>query len=113
MEAPETSERSGRPSGLVDMIADLLESAALWFRQEAEDTVRTKVVAPVQKLGLMLLAAAAAAGLLVFGLMLISVGTFMLLGDTITYPGALMAVGGTLVLGALIFLIIRVRLTQK
>ncbi|MDO9557082.1 MAG: phage holin family protein [Coriobacteriia bacterium] len=107
-EAPKTGVQ-----GIIDAIADLLQTASDWLRQEAETVVREKVIKPVQRLGLTLVSASAAGCLLVVGLIFIAVGLFILLGQWITYPGALLAIGGVYVLVSLVFIAIKVRMMQK
>ncbi|MBN2405371.1 MAG: phage holin family protein [Coriobacteriia bacterium] len=107
-EAPKTGIE-----GIIDAVADLLQTASDWVRQEAETVVREKVVKPIQRLGLTLVSASAAGCLLVVGLIFIAVGLFVLLGEWITYPGALLAIGGVYVLVSLVFIVIKVRMMQK
>lgn len=107
-EAPKTGVQ-----GIIDAVADLLQTASDWLRQEAEAVVREKVIKPVQRLGLTLVSASAAGCLLVVGLSFIAVGLFILLGQWITYPGALLAIGGVYVLVSLVFIAIKVRMMQK
>lgn len=99
--------------GIIDAVADLLQTAADWVRQEAASIVREKVVLPLQRLGLTLASASAAGCLLVIGLIFIGVGLFLLLAQWLTYIGALLAIGGVYVLAALVFLIIKARSMQK
>lgn len=107
-EAPKTGIE-----GIIDAVADLLQTASDWVRQEAETVVREKIVKPIQRLGLTLVSASAAGCLLVVGLIFIAVGLFVLLGEWITYPGALLAIGGVYVLVSLVFIVIKVRMMQK
>jgi len=109
-----------RPAGgmtgfeaVIDAVADLLQTAVDWLRQEAAALVQDKIVAPVQRLGLTLASASAAAALLALGLTFISVALFLLLAQWVGYPGALLIIGGVLVLGSAVFLVIKVRLMQK
>ncbi|MDZ4655131.1 MAG: phage holin family protein [Coriobacteriia bacterium] len=99
--------------GIIDAIADLLQTASDWVRQEAETVVREKVIKPIQRLGLTLASAGAAGCLLVVGLIFIAVGLFILLAEWLTYPGALLAIGGVYVLVSLVFIVIKVRMMQK
>lgn len=101
-----------RPS-IIDAVADLMQFIVDWLRQEAEAIMHDKVVIPGQKLGLTLASGCAAAMLLAFGLCFIATGLFILLGEWLTYPGALLLIGGVLVLGALIFTAIKMRSMQK
>lgn len=98
---------------IIDSIADLLQTATDWVRQEAEAVVRDKIVAPIQRLGLTLASASAAGCLAVVGLIFIGVALFLLLAEWLTYPGALLAVGGVYLLGSVVFIVIKVRLMQK
>ncbi|MDI6900570.1 MAG: phage holin family protein [Anaerosomatales bacterium] len=100
-------------SAIIDSIADLLQTAADWVRQEAETIVREKIVLPIQRLGLTLASAAAAGCLLVVGLIFIAVALFLWLAEWLTYPGALAAIGGVYVLVSLVFIVIKVRMMQK
>lgn len=98
---------------IVASIADLLQTASDWVRQEAASIVREKVVLPLQKLGLTVASAAAAAALLAVGLIFIAVALFLLLAQLVGYPGALLIIGGVYVLASGVFLIIKVRSMQK
>ncbi|MHB1016667.1 MAG: phage holin family protein [Coriobacteriia bacterium] len=98
---------------VIDSVADLLQTAVDWLRQEAAGVVQEKIVAPIQRLGLTLASAAAAAALLVLGLTFIAVAAFLLLADWVGYPGALLIIGAVLMLGSIVFLVIKVRSMQK
>ena len=111
---PVSGEKEAPPrQSVIDAVADLLQFIVDWLRQEAEAAVREKVVLPLQKLGLTLASAFAAAFLAALGIGFIAVGIFMLLGEWLTYPGALLLTGGVLVLGAVIFAVIKMRSMQK
>ncbi len=98
---------------IIDAVADLLQTVVDWLRQEAETIVREKIVAPLQKLGLTLFAASAAASLAVLGIAFIATGLFMLLGQAIGYPYALLVIGGVLLVGAVAFTVIKMRNMQR
>lgn len=98
---------------VIDAAADLLQTIVDWLRQEAEALVREKVALPLQKVGLASAAAWAAAVLLVLGLGFISVGLLILLAEWLTWPGALLAIGGVLVLGSVVFTVIKMRSMQR
>ncbi|MCE5203935.1 MAG: phage holin family protein [Coriobacteriales bacterium] len=102
-----------RISALIEMVADLLQTATDWVRQEAEAVIREKVVAPVQRVGLTLASALAAALLAVAGLVFLAVAAFLVLADWLTYPGALAVVGGVYLVASLGFIVVKVRLMQK
>lgn len=98
---------------VIDAAADLLQTLVDWLRQEAGALVHDKVVIPLQRLGLTIAAASAAASLIVLGIGFIVVGLFMLLGEWIGYPFALLAIGGVLVVLSVVFMLIKMRLMQK
>ncbi|MDY0340932.1 MAG: hypothetical protein RBS17_06940 [Coriobacteriia bacterium] len=98
---------------VIDSVADLLQTAVDWLRQEAAGVVQEKIVAPIQRLGLTLVSAAAAAALLTLGLTFIAVALFLLLANWVSYPGALLIIGAVLMLGSIVFLFIKVRSMQK
>ncbi|MDZ4179777.1 MAG: hypothetical protein U1E29_11205 [Coriobacteriia bacterium] len=98
---------------IIEAAADLLQTVVDWLRQEAEGVVRKKVVLPLQRLGFTLASMYIAATLMIFGLIVISVASMILLAEALTWPGALYLVGGLLVLGAVIFAFIQGRLMQK
>ncbi|HZL05319.1 MAG TPA: hypothetical protein VFE45_07855 [Coriobacteriia bacterium] len=115
MSDPKSTEgtRAGAVSAIIDAVADLLQSAVDWLRQEAGDIVRERVVLPLQRLGLTLASASAAGCLAAVGLAFIAVAAFILLAQWLTYPGALLAVGGVLVLASVIFTIVKTRWIQR
>ncbi len=98
---------------VIDRLADLLATASAWLRQEAETTVREKIVPPLQKLGITVASASAAAALLVVGLLFISTFAIMLLGDWLGYPWAFLIVGVMLLGGSGAFLAVKVRSMQR
>lgn len=107
-EAPKTGIEA-----IIDAVADLLQTAVDWLRQEAAAVVREKVVLPVQQLGLTLASASAAAAMLALGLTFLAVAGFLVLADWVGYPGALAIIGGVYVLASVVFLVIKVRSIQK
>ncbi len=109
---PPKAEETSRP-GIIEAVADLLQFVVDWLRQEAGAIMHDKIVIPGQKLGLTLASGCAAALLLSLGLGFISVGLFILLGEWLTYAGALLLTGGVLVLGAVVFTVIKMRSMQK
>jgi hypothetical protein len=98
---------------VIDAVADLMQFIVDWLRQEAEAIMREKIVLPLQKLGLTLASGCAAAMLAMLGIAFIAVGIFMLLGNWIGYPAALLLIGGLLVLGAIGFTVVKMRSMQK
>lgn len=113
--APARAAHSAGPADrtVIDAVADLLQTVVDWLRQEAEALVREKVVRPIQKVGLAVAAALAAGALLAFGLCFIAAGLLLLLAQWLTWPGALLAIGGVLVLGSAGFTVVKVRSMQR
>jgi len=98
---------------IIDSLADLLQTASDWVRQEAEAVVREKVVLPIQRLGLTLASAAAAACLAVVGLIFIAVALYLVLAGAVGHPAALAIIGGVYLIASIVFVVIKVRLMQK
>lgn len=98
---------------ILDSVVDLLETARDWVQQEAEATVREKVVLPLQRLGLTLASAAAAASLLVIALIFLAVAAVIALGNLIGYAWTFFAIGMVYLIGSAVFLVIKVRSIQK
>lgn len=97
----------------VEAIADLLQSASGWLRQEAGTTVREKVVAPLQRLGLTLVAAITAASLLMLGLALVLTALLIRLGALFGYDLVLGVSGAVLLTGAAAALSVMVKRMQR
>lgn len=112
--APASQIQSEEPAErtVLDAAADLLQTIVDWLRQEAEALVREKVARPIQKAGLAVAAALAAAALLVLGICFIAVGVLLLLAEWLTWPGALLAIGGILLVGSVGFAVVKVRSMQ-
>lgn len=98
---------------ILDSVVDLLETSRDWIQQEAEATVREKIVLPLQRLGLTLASAAAAASLLVIALIFIAVAAVIALGSAIGYAWTFFAIGMAFLIGSTVFLAIKVRSMQK
>jgi uncharacterized protein (DUF486 family) len=98
---------------VIDAAADLLQTIVDWLRQEGEAFVKNKVVLPLQRLGLTVFSAAAAATLLALGVVYISVASLLLLAEWLTWPGALYLIGGVLVVASAVFLYFKTRMVQK
>jgi hypothetical protein len=106
-------EPEAKRETLADAIADLLQMAVNYLRQETAGVMRDKVVLPGQQLGKMVAFALAAAFLLAFGLAFVAVALLLLLARYLTWPGALGAIGGALLVGAALFTYLKVRSIQK
>ncbi len=87
-------------AGIIDAVADLIALFVEYVRQETGDVVRDKVVRPTQKAGQVVAFALAAGAVLSLGVAFVSVAILLVLARFLGWPGALMAVGGVLILGA-------------
>jgi hypothetical protein len=111
---PEEGEsRDDFVTRIIDQLVDLLQTARDWVQQEAEATVRTRIVPPLQKLGLAVASAFAAATLLVIGLIFVAVAAMVYLSQLLGVPLAFLIVGGVYLIGAGIFTIVKVRSMQS
>jgi lipopolysaccharide/colanic/teichoic acid biosynthesis glycosyltransferase len=111
---PEQGEsRDDFVTRIIDQLVDLLQTARDWVQQEAEATVRTRIVPPLQKLGLAVASAFAAATLLVIGLIFVAVAAMVYLSQLLGVPLAFLIVGGIYLIGAAIFTIVKVRSMQR
>lgn len=106
--APEAKRES-----LTDAVADLLQMAVNYLRQETAGVMRDKVVLPGQRLGMMVAFALAASFLLALGLAFVAVALLLLLAQFLTWPGALGAIGGVLLVGAAVLTALKVRSLQQ
>ena len=109
--APEP--KAAKPESLIDMIADLLQMAVNYLRQETAAVMRDKVVLPGQQLGMTIAFAFAAAFLLALGLGFVAVALLLVLAELITWPGALGLIGVVLLIGAAVLTYLKVRSLQK
>ena len=98
---------------IIDQLADLLQTAVDWLRQEAEATVREKIVPPLQQLGLTVASATAAAVLLVVGLLFVAVSAIMGLGNWLGYAWAFLIVGALFLAGSAVFFVVKARSMQR
>lgn len=111
--SPQTPNRDDFLERILDSVVDLLETARDWVQQEAEATVREKIVLPLQRLGLTLASGMAAAALLVVALIFMAVAAVIALGNLIGYAWTFFAIGMTLLIGSAVFLAIKVRSMQR
>jgi hypothetical protein len=114
---PETApgpepEPEPKAESLIDAIADLLQMAVNYLRQETAGVMRDKVVLPGQQLGQLVAFAFAAAFLLALGIGFIAVAILLILAYYLTWPGALALIGGLLLIGAAVFTYLKVRSIQ-
>jgi hypothetical protein len=98
---------------IIDELLDLLQTARDWIRQEAEATVKEKIVPPLQKLGLTLASGTAAAILLVVGLLFLAVAAIVYLSQLLGVPLAFLIIGAVFIIGAAIFTTIKVKAMQR
>jgi hypothetical protein len=119
MPAPQSGDE--RPS-IIDQVADLLEMAATWLRQEVKEIVRSKVVLPLQQLGLTLAAAQAAGCLMTVGLIFLEVGAVIMIGVwfhslglnwAAAYGVTFMAMGAIAAILSAVFIAMKTRWKQK
>lgn len=111
--APQPQEPKSGVDAIIDAVADLLQTASDWLRQEAGSVVREKIVLPLQKLGLTLASASAAGCLMVLGFAFIAVALFLFLAQWLTYPGALLLIGVVYLIAAGVFLFFKARSMQR
>jgi hypothetical protein len=97
---------------ILDQIVDLAQTARDWVRQEAEATVKEKIVPPLQKLGLAIASAFAAATILVIGLVFVAVAAIVYLSQLVGVPLAFFIIGALCLAGAGIFTYVKVRSMQ-
>jgi hypothetical protein len=115
-ETPAPEEGGARDdflSRILDQLVDLAQTARDWVRQEAEATVKEKIVPPLQKLGLAIASASAAAALLVIGLLFVAVAGIVYLSQLLGVPLAFLIVGALFLIGAGIFTTVKVRSMQR
>jgi hypothetical protein len=98
---------------ILDQLVDLAQTARDWVRQEAEATVKEKIVPPLQKLGLAIASAFAAASLLVLGLIFLAVAAVVALSQWLGVPWAFFLIGAVYLAGAAIFTAVKVRSMQR
>jgi hypothetical protein len=112
-ESGTTSDPEAKPESLTEAVADLLQMAVNYLRQETAGVMRDKVVLPGQRLGMMVAFALAASFLLALGLGFVAVALLLLLAQYLTWPGALGAIGGVLLVGAAVLTALKVRSMQQ
>ena len=113
---PAGTKPAGAPADertVIDAVADLLQTIVDWLRQEAEAALKEKIVLPLQALGFTLFFGLAASGLIMAGLIMISVASLLLLAGWLGWPGALYLIGGLMVVASTIALYFRQRTVQK
>ena len=98
---------------ILDQLVDLAQTARDWVRQEAEATVKEKIVPPLQKVGLAIASAFAAASLMVIGLIFVAVAAMVYLSQLLGVPLAFLIVGALYLGGAAIFTVVKVRSMQR
>lgn len=98
---------------VLDQLVDLLQTVRDWVRQEAEAVIKEKIVPPLQKLGLTIASASAAAALLVIGLIFIAVAAIVGLSQWLGVPLAFFLIGLVFVIGAGLFTYMKVKAMQK
>jgi hypothetical protein len=98
---------------ILDQLVDLAQTARDWVRQEAEATVKEKIVPPLQKLGIAIASAFAAASLLVLGLVFVAVAAIVALSQWLGVPWAFFIIGALYLTGAAVFTVVKVKAMQR
>ncbi len=98
---------------ILDQLVDLAQTARDWVRQEAEATIKEKIVPPLQKVGLAIAAGFGAASLMVLGLIFIAVAAIVYLSDLVGVALAFFIIGAAYLLGAAAFTAVKVRSMQR
>lgn len=106
---PEGEQRDDFVTRMIDRVVDLLETARDWVRQEAEAALREKVILPLQRLGLTVASAFAAAALLVIGLIFVAVAAIVYLSQLLGVPLAFLLIGLVFLIGAGSFTAVKVK----
>lgn len=109
----ETVGRDDFLTRILDQLVDLAQTARDWVRQEAEATVKEKIVPPLQKLGLAVASAFAAASLLVLGLVFVAVAAIVALSQWLGVPWAFFIIGALYLTGAAVFTVVKVKAMQR
>jgi hypothetical protein len=98
---------------ILDQLLDLAQTARDWVRQEAEATVKEKIVPPLQKVGLAIAASFGAVSMMVVGLIFVAVAAIVYLSQLLGVPLAFLLIGGVYLVGAAIFTFVKVRSMQR
>ncbi len=98
---------------IIDSGADLLVTTRDWIKQETEGIVREQIGQPLQDVGIAVGSLSAAAFLLVLGLIFIAVAALVFLSQLIGVPLAFLLVGLVFLVGAGVFMTIKVRQVGK
>jgi hypothetical protein len=113
MSPPEGGEpRDDFLTRIIDQLLDLVQTARDWVQQEAEATVKQKIVPPLQKVGIAIAAAFGAVSMMVTGLILIAVAAIVYLSQLLGVPLAFFIIGAVYLVGAAIFTLVKVRSMQ-
>ena len=98
---------------ILDQLVDLAQTARDWVRQEAEATLKEKIVPPLQKLGITVAAAFGAVSALVMGLIFVAVAALVYLSQLLGVPLAFLIIGLLYLLGAAVFTFVKVKAMQR
>jgi hypothetical protein len=98
---------------ILDQLLDLAQTARDWVRQEAEATVKEKIVPPLQKVGLAIAASFGAVSFLVMGAVFVAVAAIVYLSQLLGVPLAFFLIGVLYLVGAAIFTFVKVRSMQR
>jgi positive regulator of sigma E activity len=112
-EAGEPASKDDFLARILDKLVDLAQTARDWVRQEAEAVVKEKIVPPLQKLGIAVASAFAAATLFVIGLLFIAVAAIVYLSQLLGVALAFFLIGAVFLIGAGIFAARKVKAMQR
>ena len=98
---------------VIDASADFLITGRDYIRQEAEGVMREKVAPPLQEVGVTVASMWAAVTFLILGLIFIGVAAMIFLSQLVGPALAFLIVGAIYMVGAGVFLFIKVRQVQR
>jgi hypothetical protein len=98
---------------VIDASADFLITGRDYIRQEAEGVMREKIAPPLQEVGVTVASMWAAVTLLVLGLIFIAVAAMIFLSQLVGPAAAFLIVGLVYLIGAGIFLFIKIKQVQR
>jgi len=117
--ADEAHEPEEKPTGpkvvsdeTVDAVGDLVQMFVDYVRQQADDIMQSKVVGPLQTLGISISTISAAGCLFVLGVLWLAVGAFVALGMWLGWAIACVIIGVVLVIMSLVLYVISRRNRQ-
>jgi len=98
---------------VIDASADFLITGRDYIRQEAEGVVRENIAPPLQEVGVTVASMWAAVTFLILGLIFIGVAAMIFLSQLVGPALAFLIVGGLYLIGAGVFLMVKVRQVRR